>query len=104
MIGKEHADASVNTRQRVVDFVLAFALSNAGVPPTLREIVEGCRLSSTSIARYHLRAALSNRELILAAAAAPGGTSARAYQHPVIAAHVGELAERVKRETRKAVR
>ena len=40
-------------QQRIIDFVHRF-LMNSGYPPTIRDIVNGCGLSSTSVADYHL--------------------------------------------------
>ena len=40
-------------QQRIIDFVHRF-LMNSGYPPTIRDIVSGCGLSSTSVADYHL--------------------------------------------------
>ncbi len=40
-------------QQRIIDFVHRF-LMNSGYPPTIRDIVNGCSLSSTSVADYHL--------------------------------------------------
>ena len=40
-------------QQRIIDFAHRF-LMNSGYPPTIRDIVNGCGLSSTSVVDYHL--------------------------------------------------
>ncbi len=40
-------------RQRILDFISGF-VEEKGRPPTIRDIVRGCELSSTSVADYHL--------------------------------------------------
>lgn len=42
-------------RQSIVDFIRGFAEEH-GYPPTVRDIQEGCTISSTSVVDYHLRA------------------------------------------------
>lgn len=42
-------------RQRVLDAIREF-LDDKGYPPTVRDIVRACKMSSTSVADYHLRA------------------------------------------------
>ena len=41
-------------QQRILDFIDEF-MEEAGFPPTVRDIVRGCGLSSTSVADYNLR-------------------------------------------------
>jgi len=40
-------------RQRIIDFIHRF-LIKYGYPPTIRDIVNGCGISSTSVVDYHL--------------------------------------------------
>ncbi len=42
-------------RQKVLDTIREF-LDDRGYPPTVRDIVHACKMSSTSVADYHLRA------------------------------------------------
>ena len=42
-------------RQRILDVIREF-LDENGYPPTVRDIVKACDMSSTSVADYHLRA------------------------------------------------
>ena len=42
-------------RQRTLNVIREF-LDDRGYPPTVRDIVKGCGMSSTSVADYHLRA------------------------------------------------
>ena len=44
----------LSTKQNsIIDFIRRF-WSNTGYPPTVRDIVSGCRISSTSVVDYHL--------------------------------------------------
>ena len=44
----------LSTKQHsIIDFIHRF-WSNRGYPPTVRDIVSGCRISSTSVVDYHL--------------------------------------------------
>jgi len=40
-------------QQRIIDFIHRF-LADRGYPPTVRDIVNGCEISSTSVAAYNL--------------------------------------------------
>ena len=40
-------------QQRIIDFIRRFG-GNRGYPPTIRDIVSGCGISSTSVAAYNL--------------------------------------------------
>ncbi len=40
-------------QERIIDFIRRFS-TERGFPPTVRDIVSGCRLSSTSVAAYNL--------------------------------------------------
>jgi len=40
-------------RQRIIGFIRKF-VTEMGYPPTVRDIVNGCRISSTSVVAYHL--------------------------------------------------
>lgn len=40
-------------QERIIDFIRRFS-TERGYPPTVRDIVSGCRLSSTSVAAYNL--------------------------------------------------
>ena len=40
-------------QQRIIDFIHRF-LVDRGYPPTIRDIVDGCGISSTSVVDYHL--------------------------------------------------
>lgn len=42
-------------QQRIIDFTRSFILKR-GYPPTVRDIVSGCGISSTSVVAYHLEA------------------------------------------------
>ncbi|MFQ6122583.1 MAG: transcriptional repressor LexA, partial [Dehalococcoidales bacterium] len=42
-------------QQRIIDFIHRF-LADRGYPPTVRDIVSGCGISSTSVVDYHLKA------------------------------------------------
>ncbi len=42
-------------RQRILNVIREF-LNDRGYPPTVRDIVKACNMSSTSVADYHLRA------------------------------------------------
>ena len=41
-------------KQRIIDFINRF-LVDRGYPPTIRDILSGCGISSTSVVDYHLR-------------------------------------------------
>jgi repressor LexA len=41
-------------QQRIINFIQNF-LVDRGYPPTIRDIVKGCRISSTSVVEYNLR-------------------------------------------------
>jgi len=41
-------------RQQIVDFILQF-MEERGYPPTVRDIQNGCGISSTSVVDYHLK-------------------------------------------------
>jgi len=43
----------LSKRQRIIDFIRQF-LVERGYPPTIRDIVGGCGISSTSVVDYHL--------------------------------------------------
>ena len=45
--------ALLSKRQHIVDFIRQF-LVERGYPPTIRDIVSGCEISSTSVVDYHL--------------------------------------------------
>jgi len=45
--------AQLSKRQRIINFVRRF-LVDRGYPPTIRDIVSGCGISSTSVVDYHL--------------------------------------------------
>lgn len=40
-------------QQRIIDFIHSF-LMDSGYPPTIRDILSGCGISSTSVVDYHL--------------------------------------------------
>ena len=40
-------------RQRIIEFIRRF-MADRGYPPTVRDIVNGCRISSTSVVAHHL--------------------------------------------------
>ena len=40
-------------QQRIIDFTRSF-IADRGYPPTIRDIVSGCGISSTSVVAYHL--------------------------------------------------
>ena len=42
-------------QQQIIDFIRTF-LTDKGYPPTVRDIVNGCRISSTSVVDYNLKA------------------------------------------------
>lgn len=44
---------TTSTRQRILKFIRDF-LADRSYPPTVRDIVAGCHISSTSVAAYHL--------------------------------------------------
>lgn len=44
-----------NRDQQVLDFIRRYKRLSHGVPPTIREIKENCRISSTSMVEYYLR-------------------------------------------------
>ncbi len=52
-----------NTRQEVLDFIIAFA-DQHGYPPTIREIAEGTQLKSCSSVQYHIRKLRENGYLV----------------------------------------
>ena len=43
----------VNTRQRILEFIRQF-LTEKGYAPTVRDIVRGCHMSTTSVVQHHL--------------------------------------------------
>ena len=45
--------ALLSRRQHIIDFIRQF-LVDRGYPPTIRDIVSGCGISSTSVVDYHL--------------------------------------------------
>ena len=45
--------ALLSKRQHIIDFIRQF-LEERGYPPTIRDIVSGCGISSTSVVDYHL--------------------------------------------------
>ena len=47
------ADKLSGRQQKIIDFIRRF-FSNRNYPPTIREIVKGCGISSTSVADYNL--------------------------------------------------
>ncbi|MFH1651620.1 MAG: transcriptional repressor LexA, partial [Chloroflexota bacterium] len=46
---------SADRQQKILDFIHRF-LGENGYPPSIRDIQSGCRVSSTSVVDYHLRA------------------------------------------------
>ena len=40
-------------RKQILDFITAF-IEGKGYAPSVRDIVEGCAISSSSVAQYHL--------------------------------------------------
>ncbi|MBM4432583.1 MAG: repressor LexA [Chloroflexi bacterium] len=54
MFAKEKETKKLSAKQkRIVDFIRGF-LADRGYPPTVRDIVNGCKISSTSVAAYNL--------------------------------------------------
>ncbi|MBI4497082.1 MAG: transcriptional repressor LexA [Chloroflexi bacterium] len=54
--GNQRTQRSLSARQRaILDFLQAFT-EEKGYPPSIREIVKGCDVSSTSVVDYNLRA------------------------------------------------
>ena len=47
-------DALSPKRQQIVEFIASF-IQERGYAPAVRDIVQGCALSSTSIAQHHLK-------------------------------------------------
>jgi repressor LexA len=47
-------EALTAKQQRIIDFIHRF-LADRGYPPTVRDIVTGCRISSTSVVDYNLK-------------------------------------------------
>jgi len=43
-----------DTAGRVLDFIIGYKAAHDGNSPSVREIGEGCGISSTSVVRYHL--------------------------------------------------
>lgn len=43
-----------HTTQRIYQYILTFCDSHSGNSPTLRQIVDGTGISSTSVVAYHL--------------------------------------------------
>ena len=58
----KNADKLSNKQQKIIDFIRRF-FSDRNYPPTIREIVNGCGISSTSVADYNLDI-LEKKELI----------------------------------------
>jgi len=51
----KHSQIEISSRQQaVLDYIRAF-LEERGYPPSVREIVTGCGISSTSVAAFHLK-------------------------------------------------
>jgi repressor LexA len=54
MFAKDKETKKLSAKQkRIVDFIREF-LADKGYPPTVRDIVQGCNISSTSVAAYNL--------------------------------------------------
>ena len=47
---------AISVRQREVLGFIAQYVERRGYPPSIRDIAEGCGMSSSSVAGYHLRA------------------------------------------------
>ena len=54
MFAKDKKVKALSAKQkRIIDFIREF-LADRGYPPTVRDIVQGCKISSTSVAAYNL--------------------------------------------------
>jgi repressor LexA len=54
MFAKDKRVKALSAKQkRIIDFIREF-LADRGYPPTVRDIVQGCKISSTSVAAYNL--------------------------------------------------
>lgn len=54
MFAKDKKAKKLSDKQkRIIDFIREF-LADRGYPPTVRDIVHGCKISSTSVAAYNL--------------------------------------------------
>lgn len=42
------------TMQKIFDYIILFKKAHNGNSPTLREIMDGCYVGSTSVVHYHL--------------------------------------------------
>jgi hypothetical protein len=65
------------TRDRVLEFIEAWIAERVN-SPTVREIIEGCEISSTSTALYHLAALVREGRLIHTPGVSRGYTTPRA--------------------------
>lgn len=74
---KKYVPWTRETNDAVMAFVVRFCIGTGGVPPTLREICDGCDLSSTNVAHRHLKA-LEERGLVRSWAGAIAGDKAGA--------------------------
>lgn len=54
---------NVANRQRVYAAIVEYAAEHGGNTPTIREVCEVCRISSTSVVNYHIQA-LIDEELL----------------------------------------
>jgi len=55
MHGAENDTARLHPRSlEVLEFIKTYKADHDGVAPTIREIQEGCDISSTSVTSYHL--------------------------------------------------
>lgn len=54
MSGRKHSKGEA-TRDAILAFVIQYKQANDGTSPTIREICEGCGISSVSMVTYHLQ-------------------------------------------------
>lgn len=52
---QKRAPGAPGENDDVMAFIIRFCIRTGGVPPTLREIRQGCDLSSTNVALRHMR-------------------------------------------------
>lgn len=54
----------MNTTERVLEFVRDFT-KREGFPPSRRDIMVGCGISSTSVVQYHIKRLAESEDLVL---------------------------------------
>ena len=78
-VAQRNRDRPNPTRDRVLAFIEAWIAERVNAP-TVREIIDGCGLTSTSVAMYHLSALVREGRLIHTPGISRGITTKRALE------------------------